>query len=250
MKRSNPRLLVAIQFLVGTVLLSWSYMASAVKGKWDFSNAYKPYSLTVCKGIQNSQECAEAIEKKQVTLHRDLVVRDGVGLKLRLDDGKYHFVSDLPKDPNSSKIRYYNYFDYLSDIRYYLLHVQHYEGGSFLLVSKKSGNRYVVDTFPVIAPSKNYFATVIICDAYCVPRIRIWSVDDHSLGLECSILIKEYWEEAVLKWVGNNSIELAYKVKDSIFKARITKNKSKWLVPKDLAEVVAVENCNSAKSNY
>lgn len=247
MRHSFSSLVVAIQCLACTILLSWPCLVSASNGKWDFSNAYKPYSLAVCKGIQNSQECAQAIEKKQAALHRNLVVRDGVRLKLKLDDGEFHFVSDLANVLNSFKIRYFNYFDYLSDIRYYLLHAQHYEGGSFLLVSKKSGNQYVVDALPVVAPSKDYLATVIICDAYCIPRIRIWSVDPHKLALDCSLLVKEYWEEARIQWVGNNSIELVYKIKDSLFKTHITKKDSKWVVPTNLAEAVAVENCNSAQ---
>jgi len=250
---------IVVKLVIGSVLLGWLQSATAAKDRWDLS-AYENLSRKVCKGIQNSYECSQAIEKQQLAAHRAHAVREGMQLRLQLEGGKRLVLSDITSDVPSHQIRYFSYLDFIPDIGYFLLQVHHYEGGSFLLVSKKSGSRISIDTFPKISPSKQKLATFILCDAYCIPRIRIWSVNTDGMSLECTILPNDYWWGGHIRWVGSDAIDLTYKIPDvstgvdspanqklKTITGRIVWKNSKWNLPKQIDNAVTTEGCSSKK---
>jgi len=88
---------------------------------------------SLCKNIHNSYECAQKIEKYQLSKYNDYVKRVGNKLILKINNKSDEILEDSKKDTDESVS--YTFRDYLKDINSYLLGIHYWEGGSYYLIN-------------------------------------------------------------------------------------------------------------------
>ena len=163
---------------------------------------------SICKGIDNSYECSKAIEKHQLPIYKDYVFRKGINLIFKLDNGVTKKIFDVNVDTDS--VIAYCFRDYIKSINSYLLAIQYYEGGNFLIIDKATGKSSVIIGIPIISKNKTRFvaSNLDVLSQYNANGYQIYRMDNEK-GY-----IKEYeeypsdWGPSNVKWVNDNEIEI------------------------------------------
>lgn len=187
-------------------------------------------STSECVGIGNSYQCAQVIERKQLAKQAQRATRDGGVLKLRLTGDKWIELRDKDEasGAKADEVVLYSLRDYIESAQSFLIHNQYYEGGSYSLVSSKSGRAFLLDDVPIFSADYQRFITVSVCDAYCSSRIRIWRLIQGGWEIEWDYPLSEYWASGSAKWLNNQNIEIIKEVAD--VKASIpSKGKYVWI---------------------
>jgi len=140
--------------------------------------------LAHCKGLDNTFKCARAIEAAQYKVaHWKHFQRDGMTLQLQTAQGALSFVDD---DTEGDDTIYYSYLAYLPSLKTQVLHLQYWEGSSYMVVHYKSGAKAYVDGFPNVAPNSQRFASISSAgeSGYYPNSIEIWRVAGGSFVSE------------------------------------------------------------------
>ena len=163
---------------------------------------------SLCIGTDNPYECAQAIERHQLSKPQiaRVVVRAPGGLRLRLLNGKIQNVQNRGKE-NSA--RWFSFRDYLGGIGYFLLHRQLYEGEDYLLIHAGSGKQFTLQERPVISPDglRIITASAGLSGMSSGNAVQIWRVQPRGLVLEFA-LSPEDWEPWSPRWLDNRTIRL------------------------------------------
>ena len=101
---------------------------------------------SLCKGINNSMECAEKIENYQLKKGVSDVSRKGTKLIIALKSGKKIIFTDSEEDNSNGK--WYRYRKYLSTIQCHLIHLQYYEGGGYIFLNANNGKYEIIEEIP------------------------------------------------------------------------------------------------------
>ncbi|MBX3163486.1 MAG: hypothetical protein KF900_03325 [Bacteroidetes bacterium] len=161
----------------------------------------------ICKGIDNSHNCFIAIEKYQLPLNSENVRREKDTLFLKLNNGKTKKIIDKTEETNGDGCVYYNYREYDEDLNSYILNVQYYEGGDYLLINKAKGDTALIFEVPVLSPDRKRF---LICNfdisGYTTNGIAIYRIENDKI-------IKEYyadenWGISEAEWINNDEISM------------------------------------------
>ena len=159
----------------------------------------------ICVEIRNSYQCAQAIERGQLKRGVAGVSREGGKLTITLTTGKPIVFVDGEKGDTESK--WYSYLDHLRAIRYHLIHEQHYEGDSFLLVHAGSGAQCHIEGVPVISPDRARFITASTDRAYGFNGVQIWRVTQAGPVLEWSF-DPGAWSPRAPRWVNSTEVRV------------------------------------------
>ena len=165
---------------------------------------------SLCKGIQNSHDCAARIEAYQLKKRVVSVSRKGKQLIIALKSGKKITFTDSKDDDTQGK--WYSYREYLPAIGYHLIHLQYYEGGGFIFLNANNGKYEIIEDIPLISPDKKRIAVVSYCDAYCNPGIEVLRISDKDIIKEFTLTPKEYWANGTLQWLDKENIKVTIKV--------------------------------------
>jgi hypothetical protein len=139
---------------------------------------------TLCVGLRNWYQCAQAIERYQVQQYSQFVARDTSHLTLRLLSGDSLVLSDSVVEGWGG--RSYTYCDYLRAIGYHFIHVQYWEGGDYLLVDATSGKSTYIPGVPAISPDgERFVVTSVDLEAgYGPTTVQVWKLRPDSPMLE------------------------------------------------------------------
>jgi hypothetical protein len=165
---------------------------------------------SLCKGINNSMECAEKIENYQFKKGVSGVSRTGKKLIIVLQSGKKIIFTD--SEPDDSNGKWYQYREYFSSITCHLIHLQYYEGEGYIVLNANNGKYEIIEHIPSISPGRIRIAVISYCDAYCNPGIEIYKLTDKDIIKEYSRPSKEYWFSGNLQWLDDNNIKVTIKV--------------------------------------
>lgn len=107
-----------------------------------------------CRGAEEADDCAKAIERHQASQGR--FTRKGDLLTVPVPGGKPVELRDAPKEkvgtsPNGEVSRY-GYIEFLPSLGQHLVHVSGYEGTEFLLIDAKTGSKARLFGLPVPSP--------------------------------------------------------------------------------------------------
>jgi hypothetical protein len=163
----------------------------------------------VCRNIQNTHLCAQAVEKAQLPRYPQQVSRQGKILRLTLKTGKVVELKDVvdAKNEQVDKIVYYNFREYLRDLGYFLVHVQYWEGSAYLMVNDQNGERYSLHDLFLLSPDRQRLATVTMFDAFNPTAIQIWRITPEKMTLEWSWQhTQEDWGPKSGAWQDNNTL--------------------------------------------
>jgi hypothetical protein len=163
-----------------------------------------------CRNIENSYECAQAVEKMQLPRYLQQVSRKGKILRLTLKTGKVVELKDVPTDPKKpdepvDKIVYYSFREYLRDLGYFLVEVQFWEGGEYLMVNDQNGQIYHLPDLFLLSPDRQRLATLLMSEAFVPTSIQIWRITPEQMTREWS-LKPEDWGPKEGAWQDNNTL--------------------------------------------
>jgi hypothetical protein len=165
----------------------------------------------VCAGIDNSYECAQAIERHQLQKpeYKSAALRAGTSLRLQLRNGRSLPVKDFQKRGDESSVVKYSFRDYLRDIGYFLLHRQFYEGDDYLMIQDTTGRRFELQDLPVISPDKLRVVTASngISGGYNANAVQIWRLSKRGMILEQTIAPKG-WGPSDAEWADSLTIRV------------------------------------------
>lgn len=165
----------------------------------------------LCAGLDNSYECAKAIEQHQLqkTEHGGRVMRAGGQLRLKLGNGRWHTIRDYQRANDEASTIKYSFRDYLTDIGYFLIHRQFYEGIDYLMIDERNGRRFVLQELPVVSPDRRRLVTASngIIGGYSPNAVQIWRVTKSGLVLEQTIRMRD-WGPSDARWIDNQTIDL------------------------------------------
>jgi hypothetical protein len=104
---------------------------------------------------------------------------------IRLEYGDSVILADSVRDDWSSD-RLYSYREYLANIGYHVVEVQYVEGGAYLLVNTRTGEKQVVCGVPVPSPDGARFVlTSVDLDAEYLPTtVQVWTVGEDGVQME------------------------------------------------------------------
>ena len=148
----------------------------------------------------NSYRRAQHLEARQLSKGAPGVRREGKTIVLKTHEGKDVQIDDAALD---DRRRYYSYYDFVPALDAYVLHTQHYEGNSWLLVSRKNGTRVKISDLPVVSPDKRRFVTGSYdLDAdYNPNEVVVWTINkDGSIKQEWKTEPRE-WGPTFLRWL-------------------------------------------------
>jgi hypothetical protein len=162
-----------------------------------------------CRGLENSFDCARAIERAQLPRYAQDVTRQDGNLKLTLKTGKTLVLKDTPGVSGMS----YSFRDYLPNLGYFLVHVQLWEGEGYMLVNDRTGKKYHLDDLPIISPDRTRLVTLSYdLDARYNPNaIKVWRLSPEKLVLEYSLEPKD-WGPAGGAWLDHQTVSLTKKI--------------------------------------
>jgi len=165
----------------------------------------------LCADIDNSYECAQAIEEHQLknSEHARRVIRRGGELRLKLNNGRWQTLKDYQKANEDDSVIQYNFREYLPELGYFLVHRQFYEGRDYLMIHDASGRRFPLQDVPVVSPDRRRLITTSngIMGGYDPNAIQIWRATPRGLVLEQTIK-PQGWGPSGAKWIDNQKISL------------------------------------------
>ena len=165
----------------------------------------------ICAGLDNSYQCAKAIERSQLrkAANASVAMRTRNGVRVRLRSGRWLTVSDVEKEGDEAAVVKYNFRDYLRDIGYFLLHRQYYEGDDYLLIHDTTGRQSELQDLPVTSPDKSRLVTASngISGGYNANGVQIWRLTKDGAVLEQSFDVKG-WAPSNPVWTNNQEIRL------------------------------------------
>lgn len=162
----------------------------------------------ICKDIHNYYECEQAIEKIQIENYRDWVSREGDILHLKLDNGKTTDLKDRHSDDDNSVA--FSFIKYIEDINAYLVSVQYYEGGSYLLISKYSGDQASIIGGNVAVSPDRQRAVIWNMDmeaGYTPNGFQIMLVVFNRFSIEFEQM-QDQWGPAGIRWISDTELEI------------------------------------------
>ena len=130
-----------------------------------------------CSGENlNSFLCARGIERKEISVSGKAVRRSGNTLRIHLEKKKVSFV-DNPADGEDSTV-YYSYLGLNRKLNSHILHVQYYEGGTYLVINRHSGRRAFPSGYPLASPDGKHFLSLSedMFAGYSSNNVEIWQV--------------------------------------------------------------------------
>jgi tetratricopeptide (TPR) repeat protein len=166
---------------------------------------------SICAGIDNSYQCAQAIERHQLqkSEYSPTVNRAGSSLRLQLRGGRSVSLRDFQKRGDEASVVKYSFRDYLRDLGYFLIHRQFYEGVDYLMIQDRTGRRYEMQDLPVISPDKRRLVTASngIGGGYGANAIEVWRLAGRSMIREQTIT-PEDWGPSDAEWIDNQTIRV------------------------------------------
>jgi hypothetical protein len=163
----------------------------------------------LCDNIENSYECAQAIEKQQLknSENAQRVIRRGGQLRLKLNNGRWQTLKDYQGNDEDYVVNY-NFREYLPELGY-VVHRQFYEGRDYLMIHDASGRQFNLQDVPVVSPDRQRLVTASngIMGGYDPNAIQIWRATPRGLVLEQTIK-PQAWGPSDAKWIDNQRISL------------------------------------------
>ena len=163
---------------------------------------------SACRNIENSYECAKAVEKIQLPRYPQLVNRQGGTLRLTLKSGKVVELKDVVIEGQETKTVLFSFREFLQELGYYLIHVQPYEGSSYLMVNYQNGKPYPLHDLFLLSPDRQRLATVLNSEAHNPNAIQIWRISPEKMTLEWSLWPK-IWGPTDGAWQNNDTLTFA-----------------------------------------
>ncbi len=184
-------------------------IASCTNSKTAANRGKAPDAKAICDNPSQDFPCAQKVELAFLKHYNDLVTKEKEHtLILKLQNGKTKSYQDVLSDSYETAISY-NFVGYLDSLNYYVIRLQYYEGGGFMLVDQKDGQEYPISDFPVLSPNGNAFvcAHADVAAGYDPNSLQIWHISSGKPLLSYELNPKD-WGPSKVNWLGNERIKV------------------------------------------
>lgn len=166
----------------------------------------------ICNEINNSEECAIAIEEAITAIYPELIDLSPGEVKISLLNGESKSFANtiVPEgEVTTDEYTYHHIVNYYATLELVLIEIQYYEGGEYLLLSRKNGEVEKVFEEPQFSPDQKHFATFSedMIAGYQPNGYEIWRLDEVGLK-RVAFDTPENWSPASIKWLDNGAIEI------------------------------------------
>lgn len=161
----------------------------------------------ICSGIDNSYNCAKAVEADRFRKGIAGVSRNGRDLVIKVGASQATVFQDVGRGESTRGARY-SYVDYFPSIRSHVVYVQYYEGGDFLLVDKDSGRKVPIWSIPIPSPDSSRFMTATAAIAYGSNGLQVWRMTPEGPVLEWSHEATG-WGPGAVQWLDGSTIAVS-----------------------------------------
>jgi len=163
----------------------------------------------ICQGLENSYDCAQAVERAQLPKYPRQVARQKGELRLTLKTGKTVVLKDSGDEVGKgvATVIFYSFRDYLKDIGYFLVHTAFWEGDGYLMINDHTGYQYRIHDLPILSPDRKRLATISFSVAYNPSDIQIWQLTPVAMTLEWT-LDPEDWRPSGGVWLDSSTLIL------------------------------------------
>lgn len=144
-----------------------------------------PVPEGICNNVFNSLECARTVEGNQLRAGVPQIKRnESTGqLLLTLSNGDVLAFTDDEHQGPSFEHAAFTYRQYLPELDHHVLHVQYWQGRSYLLVDAQTGAQTLIDGLPIVAPdSRHFFTTFNLFESPL--HVTTWRVEGDKLQHE------------------------------------------------------------------
>ena len=170
----------------------------------------------LCRGLANSYDCGQAIERHQLRRAPQLFSRAGDTLTVHLAD--HQGATFVDRDVEDEAGVAYTYREFIPGVAYHLIHAHLYEGTAFLLIGHRTGDVARLQALPVFSPDLGRFATASedLDARYNATEIQIWRITQRSPVREWShepagnpvALTPDAWGPTNLRWISSTEIRV------------------------------------------
>jgi hypothetical protein len=159
-----------------------------------------------CKGIQNTYDCAQTIERHKLTelyssANKNLVSRQ---LKLNLKNKQTKLIEENPE-----KGPFYNFREYFKEIGYLVFHIQKFEGDAYSMISESSAKEFILPGVPILSPNaKKLIATSYdLIAGYDPNSIQVWRISATDMTREMTLDPEPVnWGPSDASWIDDQTI--------------------------------------------
>ncbi len=212
------------------ICATFAFLMSAVRQP--AANAQVPLPVVptdgLCRAIDNTYDCAQAVEAHQLDRSGGRASRLRGVLRLRLDNGRLFTIRD---DTTRFGPTEYSFLGHLPKPDYFVLHAQFVEGNAIRLVNARTGWSVFVDDLPVPSPDATRLVTASLAleAAFNPNRLAVWIVDADTIKREWALEPQE-WGPAEPQWL----TALSFRV----IRMHVARQPPYPTVPLDTVEVV------------
>lgn len=174
------------------------------------SPAYRPL-LKHCAKINNSELCAQAIEKSYGGRSESRLFRR-LGATLEVITPRRTFRLRNNENPDGDVS--YHYLAYLAQHGIHVVHMQYSEGNDFAVIGDQDDERHVVSGFPITSPDgRRFFSYNVAGETQFTPdAFEVWRIEGGVLKKEFSTSPEfASCQIHTARWVSNNAISLVGK---------------------------------------
>jgi hypothetical protein len=150
----------------------------------------------------------EKHEPAEIAKSEGLVNRAGKTLSLHLLSGKMLELNNLEPCEDYGNCLLYTYRGLVADKQFFLVNVDHYEGGEVLLISRKTGEQ--VDTVgePYVSPDGKLIVSASANEAYSDAGVFLWEIVNGDLVSRFHFVPSDYQLYKFTRWIDADRMEL------------------------------------------
>jgi len=159
----------------------------------------------ICITASESVECAAAQESLALSQGPPGVTRHGGALELEFENGKSLRLEDSPPDSPPREFVIYHYHAYLAPQRAHVVHIQHYEGDGYVLISAANGDTRDLAGPPALSPDQARFLSYAVAGSDSDAELEIWRIAPGLPELELRVRPTS-WDPSGAYWSGATRI--------------------------------------------
>lgn len=170
-----------------------------------------PSPTTASTVSQTSPRELTELEKQEpgeIAKSENLVDRKGKTLSLHLLSGKVLELSNLETCDIYENCLFYTYRGLVADKQFFLVNAAYYEGGSVLLISRKTGEQVDAISEPHVSPDGRFIVSASDADAHADAGVFLWEISEGALISQFHFVPTDYQLYKFIRWIDPNKVEL------------------------------------------
>jgi len=161
---------------------------------------------TIAEGLDNSYERAQKIEEYQLKKYSDKVQRKDSSLVLKLENNNELVLKD---NGTGDGVELFSFREYYDLVKVFVIEVQYYEGGSYLLVNGKNGEKLNIFGKTKLSPDMKKIVSynMDIFAGFSDNGFQIIDLQDNHFKIEYEYK-PDNWGPENINWISNSEIEI------------------------------------------